>query len=120
VRSLLHDVELVEHLGGHRLRLRFDDGAEGQVDLRDVVTRFDGVLAPLADPKFVRKVRVHPEFRTITWPGELDLDLVVLYCVMRGIPVPGEKRPRTRGTRRRTRVPATRVRAAPRARRRQV
>jgi hypothetical protein len=96
VANLLHDVEFVEHLGGHWLRLRFDDGFEGEVDLRDVVSRFGGVLAPLADPQFVAQVRIQPDSHTITWPGELDLDPVVIYCVMKGIPVPGEDRPRSR------------------------
>ena len=118
VAELLHDIEAVEHLGGHRLFLRFDDGSEGEVDLRVVVRRFVGSLSRLRDPKFVSQVRVHPEFRTLAWPGEIDLDPVVLYCVMRGIPVPGERRPRTRVAPRRARVSAAAAGARPPVRRR--
>lgn len=90
-QDLLKDIVAVRHLGGHRLWLRFDDGVEGDVDLRKVIGEFRGVLAPLLNPSFVAQVHVHPEFGTITWPGELDLDPVVLYCAVRGIPVPSDE-----------------------------
>lgn len=86
--SRIQHVVAVTHRGGHIVHLRFDDGVEGDIDLRPVVEPFTGVLAPLADPAFVAQVRVHPEFGTITWPGELDLDPVVLYYAVKGIPVP--------------------------------
>jgi len=91
--GVLQDIVAVRHLGGHRLWLRFEDGVEGEVDLRDVIEEFPGVLAALLDPAFVARVRVHPEFGTITWPGELDLDPVVLYCAVRGVPVPTYEKP---------------------------
>jgi hypothetical protein len=115
--GVLQDIVAVRHLGGHRLWLRFEDGVEGEVDLRDVVEEFRGVLAALLDPAFVAQVRVHPEFGTITWPGELDLDPVVLYCAVRGVPVPtSDDAPRAarppRGTGRRTATRATSSRRA--------
>jgi hypothetical protein len=91
--DLLKDIVAVRHLGGRRLWLRFEDGIEGEIDLDRVIGEFRGVLAALLDPVFVAKVRVHPEFGTITWPGELDLDPVVLYCAVRGIPVPTDEAP---------------------------
>jgi len=96
----LQDVVAVRHLGGHRLWLRFEDGVEGELDLRDVVGEFTGVLEPLADPKFVGKVFIQPDFKTITWPGELDLDKVVLYCAVKGVPVPECGAPESKATRR--------------------
>ena len=33
----MHDVISVESLGNHRLRVRFDDGVEGVVDVRQMV-----------------------------------------------------------------------------------
>ena len=87
-RSLLKDIVAVRHLGGHRLWLRFEDGIEGEINLRDVIVEFRGVLAALLDPVFVAQVRVHTEFGTITWPGELDLDPVVLYAHVTGTALP--------------------------------
>ncbi len=91
----LPHIESARHLGGHVVRLQFDDGVEGNVDLRDIVGEFTGVLAPLADPAFVSQVFVNAQ-RTITWPGELDLDPVVLYCAVRGMPLPTYAKPSRR------------------------
>jgi len=74
---LIHVTE-VRPLGGYRLRLRFDDGAEGEVDISEVVS-FEGVFSPLSDPAFFRSVRVDPEWGTICWPGDLDLAPEPLY-----------------------------------------
>jgi Protein of unknown function (DUF2442) len=64
------NVTRVEHRGGYRLWLQFNDGAEGEVDLRD---ELDGpVFAPLRDPTEFARVRVDPEIRTITWPNGAD------------------------------------------------
>ena len=84
---MLHDIIDVVPLGEHRLRLRFDDGAEGEVDLAKRL-RFSGVLAPLKDPAYFARVRVHPESGTICWPNEVDLDPVVLYSLVTGKPIP--------------------------------
>ena len=84
---LLRDVVDVKPLGGHRLRLRFDDGVEGEVDLLPKL-QFRGVFAPLRDPDFFARVRVDPDGGTICWPNEADLDPVVLYSWVTGEPIP--------------------------------
>src|SRR5690349_17981436 len=84
--SMLHDIVEVAHLGGHRLRLRFDDGVEGEVDLSNRL-QFRGLLAQLKDPEYFARVRVHPEFGTISWPNDVDLDPVVLYSLVTGRPI---------------------------------
>jgi hypothetical protein len=86
--SLLRVVVAAEPRKGHRVFLRFDDGVEGEVDLRQVIPEFRNLLAPLADPAYVAQVRADPEAGTITWPNGVDLDPVVLYCALRGIPIP--------------------------------
>lgn len=58
----MHDVVEVRPLKGYRLRLRFDDGARGIVDVSRRVP-FDGVFAPLRDPEYFRRVRVEPYAR---------------------------------------------------------
>ena len=83
---MLHDVVEVQPLNGFRLRLRFDDGVEGTVDVSARVP-FDGVFAPLRDPEFFRRVRVDAELGTIVWPNGADLDPVTLYSLVTGKPV---------------------------------
>ncbi len=80
---MLRDVAAVEHLGGHRLRVRFDDGVEGEVDLSTYL-RFEGLLAALRDPAYVAQVAVDPEVRTLRWPNGIDLDTLVLYSHVTG------------------------------------
>jgi hypothetical protein len=76
----------VEQTGPYRLRLRFDDGAEGEIDVR-ATTTFEGVFEPLSDPGFFSQVRVDEEAGTIVWPNGADLDPLVLHSKVTGIPI---------------------------------
>ena len=53
------------------IRLRFNDGAEGVVDLADQL--FGTMFAPLHDPAQFRAFRVDPELGTIVWANGADL-----------------------------------------------
>ena len=103
--ELLRDVVAAMPLGGHRVRLTFDDGLEGDLDLRPIIGEFVGVFAPLADPAEFSRLRVDPNGGTIAWPNGADVDPVVLYCAVKGIPVP------------RFEAASTRIAASPRPRR---
>ena len=81
---MIHDVTAIEHLDEYRLRLTFDDGAQGDVDIAGLV-RFDGVFEPLRDLTEFRKVRVDAESGTIAWPNGADLDPLVLYSKATGV-----------------------------------
>ena len=84
---MLRDVVAVEPLPEYRLRVTFDDGAQGIVDVREMV-RFAGVFQPLQDPAFFSRVRVNIELGTICWPNDADLDSDVLHAKVTGVPVP--------------------------------
>ncbi|MFI5398481.1 MAG: DUF2442 domain-containing protein [Candidatus Binatia bacterium] len=51
--------------------LRFSDGLEGEVDLRDEL--YGEVFEPLKDPAVFQAFSVQPEWRTIAWPNGADL-----------------------------------------------
>ena len=70
VADLIH-VASVEVVGNYRLRLTFEDGAEGELDLSG--WRWRGVFAPLADPDYFRRVTLDAELGTIDWPNGADL-----------------------------------------------
>jgi len=62
----------VEALPEFCLRVRFNDGVEGIVDMaREVHAPDAGVFAALADPGLFTQVGI--EMGAVWWPGELDL-----------------------------------------------
>jgi hypothetical protein len=88
---MLKDVIEVEPLGRYRLRLRFEDGVSGEVDVSKMI-EFRGVFAPLRDEAEFARVTVDRESGTIVWPNGADLDPDVLYAAVSGKPI-AESRP---------------------------
>lgn len=86
---MLRDIVEAEPLDQLRLRIRFDDGVEGVVDVGTLLP-LTGVFAPLADHPYFSQVRVNPELGTLCWPNGADLDPQKLYSVVTGSPLPGE------------------------------
>jgi Protein of unknown function (DUF2442) len=70
-----------EPLSDFRLRLEFDNGESGNVDLSSYVGR--GVFAAWQQPGTFAQVRVTP-YGTVEWPGDLDLCPDALYLQMTG------------------------------------
>lgn len=77
------DVVAVSHLGGYRLGLKFADGAEGAVDISELI-RFEGVFAPLRDLEVFAQVKVDPDSGTIVWSNGADLAPESLYAAAVG------------------------------------
>lgn len=67
-----YSVTGVTVLGHYRLRLLFEDGTVGDVDLSHLAQR-SGVYEPLKDPDYFRRVHVDPEGGTVVWPNGVDL-----------------------------------------------
>lgn len=84
---MLKDVTFVEAIGDFRLRLTFEDGKSGEIDLAKHLS-FSGIFAPLKDADLFRAVRVDPELGTICWPNGADIDPVVLYSWVFNVPIP--------------------------------
>jgi len=74
----LYDVVAVEVLGHFRLRLTFEDGLVGDVDLSHLGNP-GGVFESLQDPAVFSQARIDPEIGTVTWPAGVDLAPEVLY-----------------------------------------
>ena len=82
----MQDIVEARPLGGHRLYIRFEDGVDGEIDLKELV-KLEGVFEPLQDPEEVARVRVEPDSGTICWPNGADLDPDVLYAELTGRPI---------------------------------
>jgi hypothetical protein len=76
----------VHPLTNYRILVKFNDGAEGEVDIAHALN-FKGVFAKLRDVDFFNRVKVGSSSRTVEWPGELDLDPVMLYHRATGKPI---------------------------------
>jgi uncharacterized protein DUF2442 len=75
----LIEITHVRPLEDRWVRLRFSDGSIKDVDLATVLEQ-GGLFAPLRDDRDrFCEVRVNTETGTIEWPGEVDLDPLVLY-----------------------------------------
>jgi hypothetical protein len=84
---MLKDIVQVQVTGNQRLRLKFEDGTEGEIDVAALVG-FEGIFAPLRDPKLFAAVELDQELGTIRWPNGADLDPDVLYAMISGQPMP--------------------------------
>lgn len=89
---MLKDIVEARPLEGYRLYLRFEDGAEGLVDISQHIT-FDGVFEPLRDRAYFQQVRVDAGSGTICWPNGADLDPDVLYSRVTGAAILSELKP---------------------------
>ena len=72
---------------GYRLFIRFEDGANGEVDLSELVGK--GIFSSWKDQSVFAKVGIDRVSGTVSWPGGIDLDPDNLYHDITGAPNPG-------------------------------
>ena len=70
-------VRSVEIVAPFTLRMRFDDGAERQIDFRPVLA--GELFGPLRDVRLFNQVRLDPEVHTLVWPNGADFDPATLH-----------------------------------------
>lgn len=64
-------VTKIEKVGGHRLRIFFNDGSAGEHDFSGLVRQTGELRAPLRDPAYF--ARVFLELGAPTWPNGYDM-----------------------------------------------
>lgn len=70
----------IDWLGGHRLRVRFNDESVGEHDFSAMVAEQGQMIEPLRDPAYFGRVFV--ENGAPTWPNGFDLAPAWLYAEM--------------------------------------
>ena len=73
----MHKIIAFEILQEYKIKICFNDGVEGKVDLSDLVGK--GVFILWNDAKEFAKVSINPETHTLTWPGGIDICPDTLY-----------------------------------------
>ena len=75
----LTDVKYVED---HKVWLAFEDGSQGEVDLKDEL--WGEVFEPLRRRRIFERVRLNPELNTIRWDTGADFAPEFLYASLKG------------------------------------
>lgn len=65
------------HLENYKIRISFDDGVEGNIDLENEL--WGEIFEPLKDMSLFKSFRVDSELNTIVWPNGADLAPEYLY-----------------------------------------
>ena len=74
-------IKEAKYLYDYTIWLRFNDGVEGEIDLKN---ELEGeVFGPLRDPDLFQQFSVDPEMETVVWPNGADLAPEFLYENMR-------------------------------------
>lgn len=74
---MLLDVIDARYVRDFTVWIKFEDGAEGEVDLSAEL--YGPVFEPLRDVEYFKQFRVDPELGTISWPNGADLAPEFLY-----------------------------------------
>jgi hypothetical protein len=77
---ILH-VKEAKYLHDYVIWLRFNDGAEGEVNLKDEL--YGEVFEPLKDLEIFKSFKVDPILETIVWENGADLAPEFLYAKMK-------------------------------------
>ena len=70
-------IQSAEYIGGYKLRVQFEDGKTGVIDLQDQL--WGEVFEPLQDVEQFKRFRIDAELSTIVWPTGADLAPEFLY-----------------------------------------
>ncbi|HRP37857.1 MAG TPA: DUF2442 domain-containing protein [Candidatus Dojkabacteria bacterium] len=76
-------VKKVEVIKKYQILVGFEDGTEGIYDLSSLSGK--GVFQSWDKEDNFFKVYINLETGTITWPGNLDVDTLNIYCKIKGI-----------------------------------
>jgi hypothetical protein len=73
----IYRVVAFECTGAFRVKVRFDDGVEREIDLAPVMQ--GPMYGPLKDPALFRRAAIDPVAHTLVWPNGADFDPETLH-----------------------------------------
>ncbi len=78
---MLYDIIEVKVVKDYVIRLRFENGVEGEIDVSTLVP-FQGIFAQLEDTDYFATVQVNSNLGTIVWDNGADLSPEYLYAII--------------------------------------
>ena len=74
---MIPKLESAEYIEGHTIHVKFADGTEADLDLKDEI--WGEVFEPLKDPEAFGRFKLDEELNTLTWPSGADFAPEFLY-----------------------------------------
>ena len=74
---MIPKVTNAEHVKDFVVHLRFSDGTEGDIDLREEL--YGELFEPMQKQEVFKKFVIHPDFRTLCWENGADFAPEFLY-----------------------------------------
>lgn len=75
---MYYDLKEIKVLDGFRIFLKFEDQQEGVVDLTGIIKK-GGVFTKLQERNQFEQAYIHPDWRILCWPGDIDIAPETLY-----------------------------------------
>ena len=76
-------IKSIKAIEKYKLNIHFQDGISGIYDVSNLAGK--GVFKIWDNGNNFFEVFVNPESGAISWPGEIDIDTINVYCHIRGI-----------------------------------
>jgi Protein of unknown function (DUF2442) len=76
-------IKTVKAIEKYKLHVLFNDGIMGVYNAGHLAGK--GVFKSWDSDNNFEKVFISPDSGAITWPGEIDIDTVTVYCSIKGI-----------------------------------
>ncbi len=83
----MYDIIKASHLGGYKIKLTFENGKEGVVDL-EKYSKVGGVFKSFSNPEYFKKFRVNEELGVLCWADGEDIAPETIYSMATGEPLP--------------------------------
>ena len=77
-------IKTVKAIEKYKLHVLFSNGTEGIYDAGHLAGK--GVFKAWDKDNNFEKVFISPDSGAITWPGEMDIDTIKVYSIIKGIP----------------------------------
>jgi hypothetical protein len=75
---MYYDLKEIQVMDGYKIRVRFEDGKQGTVDLSKIISQ-GGVFSRLKERSLFEQAYVNEDWAVLCWPGDIDIAPETLY-----------------------------------------
>ena len=78
---MFHSVIDAKYIKDYKVWIAFDNGKQGEIDLGEKITKFDGVFIPLKKVEYFKNFKIQND--TLSWQNGADLAPESLYRLLK-------------------------------------